>query len=376
MDTPPSAARAADDNTIANMTHARAWCVERPYRHSMRTRTNSVPAADFGVATTESLPFGATPNVAVTFSAEKASASSVAAPSTLKTRARFSALAFAPIATPARSTSKASEPPPSTTAEPMTTWELNEALRARLARHCKEIEKLIAARDAAKAAAAYAQQLADLDAEVSFDSQVTMAEIAITRQLGASGPEADQNVNALLGEYARTMRLLKLEKKVTPDQATTMLLGGTYLDQPAVVSKALELGAEVNGVSDRDPLRRTALLLAIQTGHTSLLKQLAAANAEFTVADAEGDTALHYAVRSGNLSVIKAMLAKNDVNKTNKAGETALFIAVRRNQKPLVSALIMANADVKLSNANSLTAMDAACIAGSRDVLDLSLIHI
>lgn len=254
---------------------------------------------------------------------------------------------------------------------PMTTWELNEALRARLARHCKEIEKQIAARDAAKAAAAYAQQLADLDAEVSFDSQVTMAENAITRQLGASGPEADQNVNALLGEYARTMRLLKLEKKITPDQATTMLLGGTYLDQPAVVSKALELGAKVNGVSDRDPLRRTALLLAIQTGHTSLLKQLAAANAEFTVADAEGDTALHYAVRSGNLSVIKAMLAKNDVNKTNKAGETALFIAVRRNQKPLVSALIKANADVKLSNANSLTAMDAACIAGSRDVLDV-----
>ena len=254
--------------------------------------------------------------------------------------------------------------------DPMTTWELNEALRARLAKYLAQLDGLIAKRDAENAAAAYAKLLADIDADVSLDSQIAMAEDAIAKQLGIKCPMACLKVNALLGEYARVMRLMKLGQKVTPAQATTMLLGGAYLDQSGVIEKAIKLGADVNGVSDRDPLRRTALLLAIQTGHNSLLKQLADAKAALAVADADGDTALHYAVRRGNLAVVKAMLAKNDVNKVNKAGETALFIAVRRNQEPLVSALIKAGANVTLKNAKGQTAMDVACLAGSRDVLD------
>ena len=64
------------------------------------------------------------------------------------------------------------------------------------------------------------------------------------------------------------------------------------------------------------------------------------------------------------------LLKKNDVNKANKNGESALFIAVRKNQDPLAAALTAAKADVKMKNAKGQTAMDVACLAGSRDVLD------
>ena len=249
------------------------------------------------------------------------------------------------------------------TPDPMTTWEMNEALAARLAKYLAGVDGLIADRD-------HAKLIADIDADVSFDSQIAMAEDAIAKQLGIKCPEAHLKMNALLGEYARTMRLLKLGKKIDKGQATVALLGGVYLDQPAVVARALELGADVNGVSDRDPLGRTGVLLAIQTGHNSFLKQLTDANASLTPVDVNGDTALHYAVRRGNLAVVKAMLVKNGVNSVNKAGETPLFIAVRRNQAPVVSALIAAKADVSVKNAKGNTAMDTACLAGSRDVLD------
>ena len=254
--------------------------------------------------------------------------------------------------------------------DPMTTCELNETLRARLAMYTAQLDDLIAKRDAAKAAEAYAKLLADIDAEVSFDSQIAMAEDAIAKQLGVKCPFAYLRMNALLGEYARTMRLLKLGKKIEPEQATVALLGGVYLDQPAVVTRALELGADANGKSARDPLGRTGVLIAIQSGHNSFLKQLADAGAALDPADADSNTALHYAVHRGNLAVVKVLLKKNDVNKVNKSGETALFIAVRKNQDALAAALTAAKADVKIKNAKDQTAMDVACLAGSRDVLD------
>ena len=254
--------------------------------------------------------------------------------------------------------------------DPMTTWELNEALRAHLGKYLAQIDGLIAKRDAANAAEAYAKLLADIDAEVSYDSQIAMAEDAIAKQLGIKCPFAYLRMNALLGEYARTMRLLKLGKKIETEQATVMLLGGVYLDQTAVVTRALELGADANGKSARDPLGRTGVLIAIQSGHNSFLKQLADAGAALDPVDADGDTALHYAVHRGNLSVLKVLLGKNDVNKANKAGESALFIAVRKNQNALAAALTAAKADVKMKNAKGQTPMDVACLAGSRDVLD------
>ena len=256
-------------------------------------------------------------------------------------------------------------------ADPMTTWELNEALRIHLDSYVSKLDGLIAKRDAANEADAYAKLLAEIDAEFSFDSQIAMAEDAIAKQLGVKCPAADLKMRALLGEYARTMRLMKLGKKIDEGQATVMLLGGVYLDQSAVVTRALELGAKVDGTSVRDPLARTGILVAIQTGHNAFLKQLADAGAALDPVDAVGDTALHYAVTRGNLSVVNAMLKKNGVDKVNKVGESALFIAVRKNQAAVAAALVKAKADVSIKNANGQTAMDAACLAGSRDVLDV-----
>ena len=254
------------------------------------------------------------------------------------------------------------------TPDPMTTWEMNALLAARLGEYDSKVDGLVAERDEA---AAYAKLLADVDKEVSFDSQIAMAEDAIAKQLGVNAPSAGLKLNALLGEYARVMRLLKLGTKIDSDMATVVLLGGTYLGQGAVVTRSLELGANVNGVSKRDPLARTALLLAIQTGDAAMLRRLSDAGAAAAVSDAAGDTALHYAVRRGNLSVVKAMLAKNPVDATNKARETPLFIAVRRNQAAVAAALVGAKANVAAANAKGETAMDAACLAGSRDVLDV-----
>ena len=216
----------------------------------------------------------------------------------------------------------------------------------------------------------YQELLAKMDQDVVYDSQIAMAEDAIAKQLVKKTRKAKLRVNAILGEYARAMRLLKQSKTLNKELGTALVLGSVYLDQPTVFDRALELGADVNGVSQRDPLKRTALLLAVQLGRTAFIQRLVAHGADATVVDAVGDGALHYAVRRGNISVLTAMLAKNKVDAQNESGETALFDAARCNQPALVDALIAAKADVSICSTNGMSAFDVACKAGSRDVLD------
>ena len=228
--------------------------------------------------------------------------------------------------------------------EPLTTWEMNENLKALLASVTKGLDELIALQKAQKAieeaAKAYAELLAEIDAEVSYDAQIAMAEDAISKQLGVKCPCAYLEMNAVLGNYARVLRLMKRGEVISTDDATTLLVGATYLGQAAMFKRALELKADVNAPASRDPRGRPALLVAIEKGHTEFLRLIHEAKGLQTVTDANGNTALHYAMKNGNLAVARVLAKAVDVTAVNKKGETALFTAVRRNQAKPVEFLI------------------------------------
>lgn len=270
------------------------------------------------------------------------------------------------------------------TPDPMTTWELNEALKAHLGVYLAKVDGLIAERDAANAAAAYAKLLAEIDAEVSFDAQIAMAEDAISRQIGVVCPCAAFKMNAVMGDYARILRLLKRGEKASEQDATTLLVGAVYLNQPAMFKRALELGAKVDSPAARDTLKRPAMLVAIQVGHTSFLSSINEANGSQKVVDSNGNTALHYAMRSGNLSVVRAVFAQVDPSAVNEKGETALFSAVRRNQAGAAKFLIdlfkgendeqtagLRKGFVGVKNGEGKDAFAVACESNARDVLDV-----
>lgn len=270
---------------------------------------------------------------------------------------------------------------------PMTTWEMNELLRAKLAAVTKGLDELIALQKAKKAiedaAKAYAELLAEIDAEVSFDAQIAMAEDAISKQLGIKCQCACLEMNAVLGNYARVLRLMKRGAMVSVADATTLLAGATYLGQTAMFKRALELKADVNAPAERDPRARPALLIAIESGNTEFLRLIHEAKGLQTVTDAAGNTALHYAMKNGNLAVARVLAKAVDVTAVNKKGETALFTAVRRNQaKPVefLINLVTAEDDVKtkaarkafvnFKNAAGEDAFTVGCRADVHMVLD------
>ncbi len=228
--------------------------------------------------------------------------------------------------------------------EPLTTWEMNESLKALLASVTKGLDELIALQKAQKAieeaAKAYAELLAEIDAEVSYDAQIAMAEDAISKQLGVKCQCAYLEMNAVLGNYARVLRLMKRGEVISANDATTLLVGATYLGQAAMFKRALELKADVNAPASRDPRGRPAILVAIEKGNTEFLRLIHEAKGLQTVTDANGNTALHYAMKNGNLAVARVLAKAVDVTAVNKKGETALFTAVRRNQAKPVEFLI------------------------------------
>ena len=259
--------------------------------------------------------------------------------------------------------------------DPMTTWDMNEKIKEYISMRILSLMKIKAQSDAdiakIKERLRYLQQLADINKEISYDSQIAMAEDAIAKQLKiCPASRGNLAVNASLGEYARSMRVLKQNGKLAADGLAAVVFGAVYLDQPAVLERALELGASVNAPCSRDTLARAPLLLAIQLGRVKLVRDLVAADADVTCVDAAKNTAVHYAVRYGNIAMLKAMLEKNDVNGVNAAGETPIFDAARANQLPIVDALIAAKANVDVVNRAKRTPFDEACRCGSRDVLD------
>ena len=251
------------------------------------------------------------------------------------------------------------------TLEPITTWTLNERLVAAIAQTAADMGL-----DALVERERYLALLSTMDGEFSYDSQIAMAEDAIAKQLGIRCPKAHLKANNVLGEYARAMRLLKFSRKLDSDELACVLLGSVYLDQREVFKRAFELGADVNAKSGRDPLARTALMFAIQLGRTAYIHDLVEKGAAVDARDANGETAVHYAARRGNLAVLAAMTEKVDINVVDSLGRTALFVAVERNQEAVVKALLERKADVAVADAKGLTAFAFACEIGSVDVLD------
>lgn len=96
-----------------------------------------------------------------------------------------------------------------------------------------------------------------------------------------------------------------------------------------------------------------------------------------TAVDKDGNTIAHYAAKSGNLSVLKAVTSGASVDVVNNLGNTPLAIAVVRNQPALVEAVIAAvkkdalKKFVNSANKQGETAFDIAARFGSRDVLDV-----
>ncbi|UKZ61196.1 uncharacterized protein TrAtP1_002466 [Trichoderma atroviride] len=137
-----------------------------------------------------------------------------------------------------------------------------------------------------------------------------------------------------------------------------------------------QAGFDINA---RDREQKTALILAVQFDHVKLVRELCLKNADVTLADSQGKTALQYAV-SKDIDITKVLLEYNASSVAgDKKGQTALNLACKLGSLEIVEAMVNSLEDPTLldlvhnDQAAKRTPLHIAAEFGSATIVELFL---
>jgi uncharacterized protein len=111
---------------------------------------------------------------------------------------------------------------------------------------------------------------------------------------------------------------------------------------------------------------------AAKDGNFAAVKTLIAQKADVNVAQADGMTALHWAVRANDLPTVQALIrAGARVNTANRYGMTPIILAAQNGDPLVTAALLKAGADPNSALAEGQTALMTAARTGNVDSIKL-----
>jgi predicted RNA-binding protein YlqC (UPF0109 family) len=140
-----------------------------------------------------------------------------------------------------------------------------------------------------------------------------------------------------------------------------------------IAVEALLLGDGVT-FADASRVYGNALLSVANKGNADIVRKLLRANADLSVRDEDGWSALHFAAYHGGTNIVEMLLdAKADVSVQNNVGWTALHLAVEMGDKESVKMLLDAKADVSVQNNDGWTALHLAVEMGDQESVKMLL---
>ncbi len=149
--------------------------------------------------------------------------------------------------------------------------------------------------------------------------------------------------NKTVFDIARTGTVQEMEVLVKQDKncvnqindnKSSPLILACYRGNTAVANYLMTNGADINYNSGMG----TALMATVVKGNIELVHDLLKNNADLNLADANGTTALMYAIQFQNIN-ITAILLEHKADKTikNKDGKTAFELAIFTNNEKLIN---------------------------------------
>ena len=120
-------------------------------------------------------------------------------------------------------------------------------------------------------------------------------------------------------------------------------------------------------VDSQDESGRTPLHWAVQFGHDAMVATLLehGGTAQFFTLDANGWTALHYAVHDSYVECVTQMLAFDQIqDQPNNHGQTALMIAASGGNEQLLQQLLQFGSDPNAASSTASTALQMAALGG------------
>ncbi len=143
------------------------------------------------------------------------------------------------------------------------------------------------------------------------------------------------------------------------------LIEASKLNKPHSIKRCIDGGISVDS---RDMDKNTPIMLvagsATRDYKPVVLNYLAKKGADVNARNTDGDTAMHFAGRSGHVeAVLKLAEWKAKVNVKNIQGETPLHCAVRAGYPDVVAEMIKLGADVNAADQGGMTVLMAAITA-------------
>ena len=136
---------------------------------------------------------------------------------------------------------------------------------------------------------------------------------------------------------------------------------------PVLVLAALSVGAAGSELP---------LVAGVKAGDARVIRSLLQQKADVNKAEADGTTALHWAVNRGDLETVDLLLAAGANPKAaNRYGVTPLTLACTNGNPALVEKLLKAGADANAALPEGETPLMTAARSGSVDTVKLLLAH-
>ena len=118
------------------------------------------------------------------------------------------------------------------------------------------------------------------------------------------------------------------------------------------------------------------LVEAVRSGDYATARALVEAGGDVDTPEADGTTALHWAVRQDHAGITNLLLyAEADANAANRYGMTPLLLAGTNGSPEIVAMLLDAGADPNLATPEGETPLMTAARTGNPEVLRLLLTH-
>ena len=181
-------------------------------------------------------------------------------------------------------------------------------------------------------------------------------------------------------EQGATDKVLKLleagaDIDARDERGRTAIMAATHGNHPSVVNALIQTGANVN---IQNHIRDNPFLYAGAEGLLDILKLLIDADADTTLTNRFGGTALIPAAERGHVEVVRELLTRSnvDVNHINNLGWTALMEAIvlsngGPSHQEIVKLLIEHGADVNIPDHDGVSPLQHAKRRGFDEIVRL-----
>ncbi len=183
------------------------------------------------------------------------------------------------------------------------------------------------------------------------------------------------SIAVMVGNLDLVQLLIKHKANVEPAQkinGMSPLLLALKFNSESIAKLLIENGANVNAVHEG----KGAMIQVMEKNMNALIPLLLDRGVQLNVGDSFENNPLAYAIQSGNITLMKQLLAKgSDINYKLKEGQTALFIAIQSHKTNCVEHLLQNGAKHDIKDKQGHSPMWWAIQNGFQDIVTLLLKH-